>query len=234
MRLLPLLLALGVCTTVSAALRAPWLERAAYSPERRQPTQTHTAPQRRASAGMTEAECIADGGDYILPDYAGVIGSTEKLCSYYEGDNCNSGTKAKPPTDGATTEPVAGDNGTTDPVNKRKRSGRPSSDFMGEILDPRHVVKFLLSDTGTFKHDNGSMYYDPIYNRRRRNGIERNVAKGVISRLAAQSLSAFVKVRSASSSTPRWVWPSDPTGPSLSCRSSRHPTCAASRAVLPS
>lgn len=69
-----------------------------------------------------------------------------------------------------------------------------SSGFSGEVLDAKHTVKFLLSSTGSFTHDNGTTYHDHEYYRRRQARLAQRASQGLISRMAARSLTAFVKV----------------------------------------
>lgn len=133
------------------------------------------------------------------------------LCSYYAGDTCLTGTREKTPVEGA---PSDGSGGTSDPAKRLVSTQGGQSPFWGEVLDARHAVKFLLSETGSYEHDNGTIIHDPIYYRKRQAAITRSVGQGLISRWAAQSLSAFVRVRACPLLR---CWPVFLTPSALSC-----------------
>lgn len=84
----------------------------------------------------------------------------------------------------------------------RKRAV-PGQIFVGDILDPKHAVRFLLSETGTYTHDNGSVMVDPFYLQGRRRKLEEHAQRGLISRMAASSLNAFAMVGPARAPHPR-------------------------------
>lgn len=83
---------------------------------------------------------------------------------------------------------------------KRSEQIAGGSRFTGDILDPVHAVRFLLSETGTYTHDNGTVMLDRVYDGNRRRKIEEHAKRGLLGRMAAQSLSAFVKAGRPSSS----------------------------------
>jgi hypothetical protein len=85
---------------------------------------------------------------------------------------------------------------TTYTPGARRRSDIPTA-FRGDILDPAHAVRFLLSDSGTYTHDNGSLIRDHHYDSGRKRALVRHAKRGLLSRAAEtslRSLGAFVQV----------------------------------------